>query len=180
MANGEMLRELRTMAEADKLQTATALRLILSAMAELYERTARISDTLECSNDDLVKTRAQYSAERADQVRMIGDLSTKVDQLTKKLDNVGTEVETVMDRTNTLATRVNDITGQVERGTVAIRGNVAYKMGKLIQEHPRLALAATTVVVLLSNLWFITSFRRAVLLLLNVPQEIINFLAPLP
>jgi len=180
MANGEMLRELRTMAEADKLQTATALRLILSAMAELYERTARMSDAWDCYSDELSRTRAQYANERSDQVRMIGDLSVKVDQLTSTLNSVGAEVEAVVERVDSLTGKVNDVTGQVERGTVAIRDNIAFRAGKLVQAHPKIVMAGATVLIVLSNLWFIPSVRRAVLLLLSLPAEIVDFLAPLP
>lgn len=166
MSNGEMLKELRLLAESDKVPTASALRLVMSAMAEVHERTEEIVKTQECYSDELEVSRKQYTEERAEQSRLINSLAEKIDVLAGKVDGMDSKID--------------GVSADVKSVTADVKGNLAYKIGNFVKEHPKIVAVVATIAVVVSNLWFITTFRRSVLLLLRFPAEVIDLLAPLP
>jgi len=56
--------------------------------------------------------------------------------------------------------------------------NPFVSFGNFINDRPKLASVLALVAFIIINIWFISGFRRIVLLLLGVPAEIIDILAP--
>jgi len=56
--------------------------------------------------------------------------------------------------------------------------NPVVKLGKFIKGNPKLASFMFMAILILMNLWFVSGFRRAILLLFHVPMEIVDAIAP--
>ena len=129
MANGEMLDELRALAEADKIPTTTALRLLMAATAEMYEGMKTVIEGQKGTHD----------------------LSKKIEAIDEKLEGLNKTLEET-------------------------KRNPMVRFGQFIKDHPKWAWTAGSVLFLIFNLWFIPGFRRAVLILLRLPPEIVQML----
>lgn len=129
MANGEMLDELRALAEAEKIPTTTALRLLMAATAEMYEGMKTVINGQKDTHD----------------------LSEKIEAIDDKLEGLKKTLEET-------------------------KRNPMVRLGQFMKDHPKWAWTAASILFLIFNLWFIPGFRRAILILLHVPPEIIQML----
>jgi len=140
MANGQMLVELRELARSSKeLSNDAALRLTLSALADLYEKTE-------------MHLKAEHARdEKVDQINI--SLAQSIEQLKCEVADLK---------------KITEVTVK----------NPAYVLGRALSEHPKLSGAITFLAFVIMNLWFISGFRRLVLIGLGLPPEIIDVLAP--
>lgn len=70
---------------------------------------------------------------------------------------------------------LQDLNKKLEK---SVFGNPLVKIGTFIEENPKIAAFFFTLFVIVMNLWFVSGFRRAVLLFLHVPPEIVDAVAP--
>lgn len=63
-----------------------------------------------------------------------------------------------------------------------LEANILVRLGKFIKDNPKttrvIAAISAVIVLLLSNMWFISGFRRAIMLWLGIPKEIVDILSP--
>ena len=59
-----------------------------------------------------------------------------------------------------------------------LQKNYMVAFGAFISSHPKLAGLLGFTLFVLSNVWFVSAFRRAALTLVGVPEDIVNILAP--
>jgi hypothetical protein len=154
MGNGEMLKELRALADADKIPTQAALRLIMSAQADMYEKLGCLSDVQGDCQDEIVRLRNDKQRTAEDNGRLIAELAEKVDAAVKRIDDLKTPIETVAK-------------------------NPVVVVGRAIQDHRRWAWSIGAGIFLLLSLWFGSPYLYYLLIVLRVPDEVIGALTPI-
>lgn len=115
-----------------------------------------------------------FSAAMADIIDKQNTLDKRVETLEESMstrdDNMKGCIKSVQDDVAELRKQYNDSNG--------LSKNPMIVAGRFIRNYPKLFSFLMVLLVILSNVWFISGFRRAVLLLLHVPSEIVNMLAP--
>lgn len=147
-----------------KIATPTALRLILSSMAEMHEKISCIDRSV--------------AADMADRDRLTHVTSSLVEQV----QEANTELSQVREDVKRLTATVDAIRKDLDdakQAAASVQKNMVVKVGDLITAHPKAAGVIFVLVLILSNLWLMDGFRRAVLTLLGVPQGLIDLLNPI-
>lgn len=169
MPDKQMLNELRQLAESEKIPTASALRLILGAVADLYEcidtlvkdgqeTRAKAAEELECQDDSIREIRDLVVGVKSALDGMQTSLTSKIAEVENRIADVGTDLFNVK----------TDIEN--------LKKNPSLLLGNFAKEHPRWSAFTVVLIFIFLNLWFVSGFRRAVLILLHVPPEIIDLL----
>jgi len=84
-------------------------------------------------------------------------------------------LEKLAENSDAQMANINELKEQLEK---KVLGNPLVIFGNFMTEHPKIVASLFVLLVILSNLWFVSGFRRAILLLLKVPPEIIEAVAP--
>ena len=182
MANGQMLQELREMAQADKITTTSALRLLIVSNIETLQKLTsvensqrQLSERLNCAEHDRELKDAEAKDEYEDgmtaQTRLIHELKGQVELLA---NNMSKDIKAVSDR-------IDNMVEDPEIGIKRLFKNPAIVVGFFFQQRPKLAIALFIVTLLFLNLWLVDEFRFNVLRWLHVPEYFINWMnTPLP
>lgn len=91
------------------------------------------------------------------------------------------ERETLKDAVEELSNKVESVSSKVtliHNDIEKIKKNPMTEMGRFIQDRPKLAAAVGIILFMIMNLWFISGFRRAAMIGLGFPMEIVDLLAP--
>ena len=181
MANGQMLAELREMAQAEKITTPAALRLIITSQIEFHEKLSGMEKDQKELRDQLMGTErtrekdAEEASDQKDTLRreqndLIQTLTNKVQELS---DGMTKDIKNLSDRVDCLAS--DPVTG-INR----LFKNPLIVVGFFVQKHPKWALTIFILFLLMLNLWLIDDFRIAVLQWAHVPDFFIHALNPTP
>lgn len=91
------------------------------------------------------------------------------------------ERETLKDAVEELSNKVESVSSKVtliHKDIEKIKKNPMTEMGRFIQDRPKLAAMVGFILFIIMNLWFISGFRRAAMIGLGFPMEIVDLLAP--
>lgn len=159
MANGDMIAELRKLAESDgKISTPAALRMTLSALAQQHDTLLKIQADQECVNDN-----------REAQDREITALKNDMEKIKKQVEQI-----------EGLSESLERLTGEIQKLANVLTNNPVVSIGQFIRDHPRLAAAGLAILLILANVWFIEAFRIGILEWLGVPDSIIDLVTSTP
>jgi len=165
MANGSMLKDLRRLAEKDEIPEPIAMQLMLSAIADLYEKVDLILESIASENKERNLITTQISTKHEKELHEMMDSSTStLTSLRQCIDGFKVDVS------ENLAS-LNKVKEQLDK-------NIFIKFGNLANDSPKTFWAIISALFVMLNLWFISGFRQAILLLLRVPPEIIDMLNP--
>lgn len=156
MANGDLLRELRSIAQGDDPIPAKAFnRLVISGLVQLHDQVngleKQITNRVDGLEKDLSGYREQYRDERVKQTDMLADVKRSLDQLSAS---------------------VLAVTG--------LRNNLAVQVGDFVRNHPRLSFALFVAFLVAANFWFISDFRKAILVSVGLSPDLVNWMMSTP
>ena len=160
----KMLIELRELAEAEEISTNAALRLLLSAVGDLFEKVESIAMT----NQNLEKERQASLALESRRLDELQRLVAQIQTTTESIDNM-----TIKFRDSLQA----DIT-LIRTDLQVLEKNYLIQLGHFLQTRPKVAGTIFVIILIFANLWFVASFRQSVLLMLRVPHEVIDLVNP--
>jgi hypothetical protein len=154
MANGDLLRELRSIAQGDDPIPAKAFnRLVIAGLVQLYDQLdgleGQITTRVDGLESDLCGYREQYRNEREKQTDMLTDVKRSLDALS----------------------------GAVLEAN-KLRSNLAVQAGDFVRNHPRLTMAAVIVFLVVANFWFISDFRKVILVAIGLPPDLVTLMIP--
>ena len=165
MTNGSMLKDLRRLAEKDEIPEPIAMQLMLSAIADLYEKVDLILDAMVVESKERNKITGELSSKHEKELH---EMMASSNETLAGLNLCITEFK---EDVSANLVKLNDATSKFEK-------NPFIKFGGLYSDSPKIFWAIIAGIFVTLNLWFIEGFRRAILLLLHVPPEIIEMLNP--
>jgi hypothetical protein len=181
MANGQMLNELREMANAEKITTSSALRLLITSQIEFLEKLTGMEKEQQALRDQLVGSEQAREKEAGAAKDENDDMWELQNGLINRLSN---QVQALSDgmskEIQELSGRVNKLADNPETGIKRLFTNPMIIVGFFVQEHPKWALAIFVALLLLLNMWLIDDIRINILRWLHVPEFFINALNPTP
>lgn len=185
--NGELMKELRALAATEgKLSTETALRLLLGAQADMADQQSTVLKKLLDSDtdrhnlrDSVTKLSLEIKTRDAEYVRAFAEMRAELEELRTS----ASAFTTVAGEMGNLSNTVTQMTNLIKNTVV---DNYAIKIGAFIKSNPKTSTTILAVFFVVSNVWFISGFRRAVITwlmsVLGFPPEVIanvmNLLAP--
>jgi hypothetical protein len=170
MSNGQMLNELREMAQAEKITTSSALRLIITSQIEFHEKLSGMEEDQQALRNQLLGSEQARDKEA-------GATKDENDDMWNQQNGL---IQRLSDQVQLLSDRVDRLVDDPKIGIQRLFNNPMITIGFFIQQHPKWALAIFVAFLLFLNLWLIDDLRISVLEWLHVPEFIINGLNPTP
>jgi hypothetical protein len=170
MANGQMLNELREMANAEKITTSSALRLLITSQIEFLEKLTGMEKEQQALRDQLVGSEQAREKEA-------GATKDENDDMWELQNGL---INRLSDQVQSLSDRVNTLVDDPKTGIKRLFNNPLIVIGFFIQQHPKWALVIFVAILILLNMWLIDDIRINVLRWLHVPEFFINTLNPTP
>lgn len=103
------------------------------------------------------------------------DMGESDKEAAEERSNLSKNMETLARNSEQQTSDLRKLNDKLEK---RVFGNPFVVAGNFIREHPKASTTIFVTFVLVSNLWFISGFRRAIMLLLRIPPEIIDAIAP--
>jgi chromosome segregation ATPase len=158
MANGKMLDELRRLAREKEIDTNAALGLIMGAMADVVENMEKGKQDRQEQSDRIVLLESRFT-----------EVENRLTALEEKIETLVGEVESLAASIDARA--IKELRESIEKNPVV-------RLGKFIREYKFYATTIFIAILIASNLWFISGFRRGVLEFLKFPESLIKILVP--
>lgn len=166
MPDKKILEELRLLSEKKEVSTEAALRLILSAVADLFEKV----DKLVIQDEEREKM-----------------FDSRDENAMKNIDVMNALIKQTRDALQTLETTLVSLKTSFKGDFDALQGEfIKLKDNPFIRffiwanNNPKkfwaLVAVVTVVYLILSSLWYIEEFRLGIFMMLHVPQPIINWM----
>jgi len=146
MPNGEMLKELKKLADEDEISIKAAIRLILTSQVTVHNDIGSIIDFqkgLNKSLDSYIKKRDENANSQ----------KKAIENLTKINLKEHTEIKEEVESTRTC----------IREGLKEIKENPSIVVGTFIKKYPKITYFLGAVSLIVVNLWFIPEFRNIVL-----------------
>ena len=173
MTDSSMLKELRQLLETENIPQETVQRLTLSALASVLDKL----EILRVEREAFYK---RYDTEHINLVDANRMQSYQLNQMGKILDTrisqVGNTLTEMNGRLDCLEKKSDE---QGEILTNLCLPNPVISIGCWIKNHPKISGAVFVLFMILMNIWFIPEFRHIVLVMLGVPGEVIDIIAPI-
>jgi hypothetical protein len=111
-------------------------------------------------------------------------------QITSRVDGLETDLCGYREQYRDEREKQNDMLADVKRSLDALsatvleanklRFNLAVQAGEFVRNHPRISLAIVVGGLVLANFWFVSDFRRVILMWAGLPPDLVNMIVPTP